>query len=111
VKPDLQNDIYHLYAYGKNKSMVYYNIAYIPNYKTSVFMNGLFRNIKENDNLDYIEESEDEKDFENTNEDRFVNLQKTLTMECVFNNKFKKWIPMKKIDGHCKVVHINQLIA
>jgi len=35
VTADLQNDIYHLFAYGKNNRPVYYNVAYIPTYKTS----------------------------------------------------------------------------
>ena len=73
-------------------------------------MNQHFRNIKENKNLDYIEESDDEADFEDVREDRFVDLKKTLNMECIFNNKFKRWVPMKVITGHCKVVHISQLI-
>ena len=111
VQADLQNDIYHLYAYGKNKEINYYNVAYIPNYKTSVFMNSLFRKIKENKNLDYIEESEDEDDFENINIDKFVDLQKTLLLECIFHNKFKKWIPIKIIKQPCKVVHISQLVT
>lgn len=111
IQADLQTDIYHLYAFGKNKSKVHYNIAYIPNYKTSVMMNGIFRNIKENRNLDYIEESEDEEDFENTCEDRFVDLHKIVTMECIFNAKFKKWIPVKIVNDSNKVVHIGQLVA
>ena len=87
---------------------MYYNIAYIPNYKTSVFMNGIFRKIRENENLDYIEESEDEEDFENTAEDKFVDLQKTIMMECIFSIKHKKWIPKKVVHGE-KVVHVSQL--
>ena len=109
VTADIQFDIYHLHAYGKGNTPVYFNTAFIPNYKSSVFMNQLFRNIKENQNLDYIEESDDEADFEDVREDRFVDLKKTLNMECVFNNKFKRWVPMKVITGHCKVVHISQL--
>jgi hypothetical protein len=111
VRADLQNDIYHLYAYGRNKENVYYNIAYIPNYKSSVFMNSLFRKIKENKNLDYIEESDDEEDFENTNIDKYVDLSKKIFMECIFNHKFKKWIPIKVINPPCKVVHIAQLAS
>ena len=115
VCADIQFDIYHLFAYGKNSSIVYYNIAYIPNYKTSVFMNGIFRNIKENANLDAIEESDDEEEFENMAEDRFVDLQKTVLMECVFNAKFKKWVPLRIIDTrrekNMKVVHIGQLVS
>ena len=108
VKPDIQYDIYRLYVYGKNNSLVYYNTAYIPDYKTSVFMNKLFRNIKENDNLDYIEESDDEDDFQNTEPDKYVKLEKSLQMECTFHTKFKGWVP-KKIVYKQRVVHISQL--
>ncbi len=109
VTADLQYDIYHLFAYGKNKTSVYYNIAYIPNYKTSIFMNSLFRNIKENCNLDYIEESDDEDDFQNISLDKYVDLQKSLFIECHFNHKFKKWIPLRVVQQPCKVVHISML--
>jgi len=106
---DIQFDIYHLFAFGKNNQPVYYNIAYIPNYKTSVFMNGLFRNIRENKNIDYIEESDDEDDFQNINIDKHVNIEKILLIECIFNNKFKKWTPMRVVDKQMKVVHISKL--
>jgi hypothetical protein len=109
VMADIQFDIYHLFAYGKNKSQVYYNVAYIPNYKTSVFMNGLFRNIKENRNLDYIEESDDEDDFQNTMPDKYVDLKKTLYLECRFHPKFKRWVPIRTVKPPCKVVHIGML--
>ena len=87
VKADLQPDIYRLYA-NDNKNNIYYNTAYIPNYNTSVYMNKYFRNIKENNNLDSIEESEDEEDFQNTNVDRFVDLDKELLFECEYKQKF-----------------------
>jgi hypothetical protein len=110
VIADIQFDIYHLFVYGKNNQPVYYNIAYIPNYKTSVFMNGLFRNIRENKNLDYIEESDDDEDFQNTNIDKYVNIEKTLLMECVFNKKFKKWVPLRIADPKSKIIHVSKLI-
>jgi len=110
VTADIQFDIYHLFAYGKNKKPVYYNLAYIPNYKSSVFLNGLFRNIRENKNLDYIEESDDEDDFQNTSEDKYVNVDKVLLMECVFHTKFKRWIPLRVVDKYSKVVHMSQLV-
>jgi hypothetical protein len=109
VCADKQYDIYHLYAYGRNKEYVYYNVAYIPNYRTSVFMNSLFRKIRENTNLDYIEESDDEEDFEDVREDKYVDLQKVLYMECVFQPKFKKWIPTRVCDARDRVVHISKL--
>ena len=91
LKADIQNDIYHLYCMENNKE-IFYNIAYIPDYKTSVMMNKLFRNIKENENLDLLEESDDEEEFQNENIDRFVDMNKTLLMVCKFNHKFKNGI-------------------
>lgn len=109
VKADLQFDIYHLYAYGKGKELMYIGIAYIANYKTSVFMNGIFRKIKENLSLDAIEESDDEEDFENTEVDKYVDLEKEVNIECTFHSKFKKWVPKKIANKHQKVVHISML--
>lgn len=125
VTADIQYDIYHLYACGhqgitpksaksnnttqRHLSFVYYDVAYIPNYTKSVFMNGLFRNIRENRNLDYIEESDDEEDFENTREDKYVHLNKELFMECSFHTKFKRWVPIRVVDKRDKVVHISKL--
>lgn len=91
IKPDIQNDIYHLYSIDND----YIGIACIPDYKTSVMMNKLFRNIKENNDLDALEESDDEEEFENSNVDKFVYLNKTYKMICNLNTKFKKWVPIK----------------
>ena len=110
VTADFQYDVYHLHAYGKNNSLVYYNIAYIPDYKTSVFMNGLFRTIRENKNLDYIEESDDEDDFQNINEDKYVDTNKVLSMECFFHKKFKRWVPVRVNNYNCKIIHISRLV-
>jgi len=109
VMADLQFDIYHLFAYGVNNKPVYYGIASIPNYKCSVFMNGLFRLIKENKNLDYIEESDDEEEFQNVAEDKYVDLEKMLVMECSFHSKFKKWVPLRVVPNTTKIVHITRL--
>jgi hypothetical protein len=83
VKPDIKNDIYHLYLDNK-----YLDVACIPDYKTSVFMNKLFRNIKENSNLDLLEESDDEE------EEDFVYLEREYKMVCKYNKQFKKWTPV-----------------
>jgi hypothetical protein len=96
VKPDIQNDIYHLYTFNNDKEE-YYETAYIPTYTTSVMMNRLFRNIKENENLDRLEESDDEDEFENNNIDKFVYLEKSYKMKCRYNYKFKKWFPVSVI--------------
>lgn len=93
VKPTLQDDIYELYDTDKNNDFV--DIAHIPDYKTSVMMNSLFRTIKENNNLDALEESDNEEDFQNINDDKFVSLETSYKMICVFNHKFKKWQPVE----------------
>jgi len=90
-KPDIQNDIYHLYTLNND----YMGLAAIPDYKTSIMMNKLFRIIKENNDLDALEESDNEDEFENSNVDKFVHLDKSYKMVCNFNNKFKKWVPIK----------------
>lgn len=110
VTADIQFDIYHLFAFGKNARPVYYNVAYVPNCKSSMFLNGIFRKIRENKNLDYIEESDDEEEFQNMDEDRFVDINKVVLMECTFNQKFKRWTPTKVVDERSKVVHLNKLV-
>ena len=100
VSADIQNDIYNLVDPDTVNDSSNYIIsnkltASIPDYKTSVFMNALFRNIKENKSLDALEESDDEDEFENTNIDKFVDLTKKIKMKCVFNYKFKKWTPIE----------------
>ena len=89
--------------------MVHYNIACIPDFKTSVMMNKLFRNIKENNNLDALEESDTEDEFENEKEDRFVYLDREFNMICSYNYKFKKWVPLKLADKHMKIINFNEL--
>ena len=73
-------------------------IAHIPDYATSVRMNSLFRNIKENEQLDAIEESDDEDDFEDTTPHKHVFLQREYYMECTYHKKFRKWIPVRVVD-------------
>jgi len=90
VKPDLQNDIYHLYAADD----YYVGVGYISNYNNSVMMNKLFRNIKENQNLDALEESDDEEEFQDDKIDKYVYLDREENMVCTYNYKFKKWEPV-----------------
>jgi len=94
VRPDIQNDIYNLYCLNN----VFCGIACVPDFKTSVMLNKLFRNIKENIDLDKLEESDDEDEFENQNVDKFVYLDKAFKMTCYYNKRFKKWIPLTITD-------------
>ncbi len=104
IKPDIQNDIYHLYCLDQNLKEEQHSIAHIPDYNTSVMMNKLFRIIKENNNLDALEESDDEEEFENEDITKFVHLDKSYKMVCQFNHKFKKWTPVKLANEDNKIV-------
>ena len=117
VKADIQYDVYLLYAYNNTSNTasekhVFVDIAFISNYQTSKMMNGIFRKIKENVNLDYIEESDDEDDFENAEPDKYVDLIKKVNMECQFNFKFKKWMPIRIVElnvNQGKIVPVSNL--
>jgi len=110
VVPDIQNDIYHLHMYN-NGNYEFYDIAHIPDYKTSVLMNKIFRKIKENDNLDALEESDSEDEFENERLDKFVYLDKWFKMNCIYNHKFKKWTPLCTVKNNEKVITKKELGA
>lgn len=100
VYPQRQQDTYKLYALAKENQEQLVDIAYIPNYKTSIMMNGIFRNVKENLNLDALEESDDEDEFENPDMDKFVDLKTSQNMMCEYSPKFRKWIPLNITTTH-----------
>jgi hypothetical protein len=104
VKADIQNDIYYLYSLAQDLTEEQHSIAHIQDFNASVMMNKLFRNIKENQNLDALEESDDEEEFENERADKFVYLDRSLKMVCQFNHKFKKWAPIKIADKNSRVI-------
>ena len=108
VTADLEPDIYNLLV-DNNGEYEFYDVAAVTTYNTSVMMNKLFRNIKENDNLDALEESDDESEFENTNEDKFVYLDRTFDIRCAYNHKFKKWVPVSLANSSDTVVQLRQL--
>ena len=108
VSPQIQTDIYNLFVY-KDGQEEFYDIAFIPDYVTSVLMNKLFRNIKENSNLDALEESDDEKEFENEKEDKYVFLDRSFKMNCQYNYKFKKWVPLSLAAKDSRIITTNKL--
>jgi len=90
IRPDAQNDIYYVLHSPDEPITPTTMIAHIPNYKTSVMMNSLFRNIKENRNLDALEES----DSEDETNIPLVDLNKWVRMSCTFSGRFKRWQPI-----------------
>lgn len=106
IKATIDQDIYSLYCASNTTSNKdeFYGYAGIFDYKTSVFMNTIFRTIKENRNLDLLEMSDEEEEFENINNDKFVNLKKIVYMKCKYNKKFKKWQPVEAVKFGEKVL-------
>jgi len=98
VKADTHDDIYHLYTLNDKKEEIYYSVAHIKDYQTSAMMNNLFRIIKENNNLDALEESDDEEEFQNESNDKFLKKDIEHKMICTYNTRFKKWAPYKITD-------------
>jgi hypothetical protein len=98
IRAEISQDIYNLYCKGYGKDTELYGLACIPDYKTSVMMNKHFRLIRENANLDLLEMSEGEEEFENISDDRYVNLKKVMYMKCVYMKKFRKWKPIEVVN-------------
>lgn len=93
VIPSKKTDIYNLYSLNKTSNEYdFHSVAFIQDYKLSIMMNKIFHGLKEHDNLDYLEDSDDEFISETDIENNWK------FMECSFNNKFKKWIPIKVIE-------------
>ena len=105
VSADLDDDIYHLYCYG-----TYFDLAYIGTRKESKYMNGLFRNIRENTNVDLGEESEDEDLFQNVNPDKYVDLEKRIKMNCVYNPRWRRWTPVSVAADNSRIVNVKELV-
>lgn len=107
VKAQIQQDIYSLFTSDQNKL---HCVAAITDYKTSVMMNKYFRNIKENFNLDLLEMSDDEEEFQDVSEDKYVDTEKIISMKCVYIPRFKKWKPISIARKDEKVFVKNQVI-
>ncbi len=104
VEATIQNDIYNIFCYDFSQTPKPYSVAAVTSYKQSVMLNKLFRTIKENYNLDLLEESDDEEEFENIKEDKFVDLNKQIIMRCVYRKQFSKWEPIEVIKDKTKLV-------
>jgi hypothetical protein len=95
IRSSIKTDIYFLYCVLKDDTLYKYGICDIPDFNTSKMMNNLFRDIKENRNLDALEESDDEDDFEDISPEKYVYLNRIHNMLCVYNRKFNRWQPLK----------------
>ena len=89
-----QCDIYYMHhrnPHPLSSKGEYFDTAYIPSYKVSVWMNSLFRGWRECTRLDAIEESDDDEEL-NSSE---YSTPPVYIMKCRYNQRFKKWIPFQ----------------
>ncbi len=107
VSPEPRVDVYTLRC--PVTRAVEPELAHIGDYKTSVMMNTLFRNVRENASLDAIEESDDEDAFQNSQIRQMNGYIKSgdsnpsptpveLAMVCTYNYKFKRWSPLNPVS-------------
>ena len=109
IKPRIKSDTYELHVYDNNKT-IFHGFASIDTYIRSVAMNNLFRTIKENHYLDAIEESDDEDDFQNISPEKYVHLDRQIKMLCRWNPRFKRWIPLDKVDDKNQLITMKEAI-
>ena len=92
VRPNQEPDSYSLFGIDKETGhRKYVGKAIVCSYEESKKLNLLFRIIRENDNIDLIEESEDEDTFEDISEQKFIKKNVNIKMYCRSNPKFRKW--------------------
>jgi len=104
VTPEIQNDVYRI-----ETSEGFHGFAAVQSYETSKFMNKLFRKIKENGNLDLLEESDDDDDFENVAEDKYVHIDKAYQLLCRYLPKINKWEPYKNASRGSHIVNASEI--
>ena len=108
VKAQVRCDIYNLFVHDVAKP---HGIAAVTDYKQSVMLNNLFRDIKENRNLDLLEMSDDEEEFENIDEDKYVDLKKSYVMKCSYIARFRKWRPIEVCKGQMRLSTRSDILA
>jgi len=92
VKANQEPDSYTLFGLDKKLGRrKYAGKAIVFTYKQSKKLNSIFRIIRENDDIDLIEESEDEDTFEDISEHKFIKSHVYIKMHCKYNQKFRKW--------------------
>jgi hypothetical protein len=90
--------------YGKEMTnLTNVGLALVPSYSDSVRMNILFRNIRENVSLDYIEESEDEDEFQDINPIKYLIDGAEHKMNCYFSKGCNRWVPESIADGESQI--------
>ena len=103
-------DIYALYVQGQ-EGLERVGRAVVPSLKTSVLMNGLLRKIKENGNLDLLEESDGEDEFEDVSEDKYLFPGRHVAVRCRYNARHGGWEPLEAVGIGGRITRAEELHA
>ena len=79
------------YSYYDERSRTRKNLC-VPTFKNSVTMNTIFRNYKENTNLDAMEESDSDDDFEDISDDKYSHVGEERNISCVYDKALSGWV-------------------
>ena len=96
AKAETAQDTYRLFARDKERGLSPIGCAAIPSLACSVLMNNIFRSIKENANLDLLEESDSDDEFELVGENKHVDTDKEVALVCKFRPRFGAWEPLRR---------------
>ena len=77
---------------------------------TTIGQLNFFKWVINNNIIDYIEESDDEEDFQDVNPFKYVDVNKELHMIFEFNHKFKRWCPTGIARQGDRIIHIGKLV-
>jgi len=107
---DGQYDLYRLYGYGgAQEPEAFVDFACVVDLRTSKWLNGLFRRMKENRSLDAIEESDDEEDFEDVRLHKYTDMERRVKVKCRFQPRLRKWVPVEEDRPNAPVVALHRL--
>ena len=65
--------------------------------------------LNEPDRLGNFIESDSEDEFENIDENKYLDTNKKITMRCRFNTKFKKWEPIEMVEYKERLINYDDL--
>lgn len=105
IQPDYDPDIYHMFTFHDKH---YIGICCVPSFSTSQMLNSHFRIMKENNNLDALEESDTEEEIRNPSPHKYFQIPppvdptiweegKAQLFHCQFHESQHKWVPISKV--------------
>jgi hypothetical protein len=106
VKALPDQDMYNIFLDATLASP--HGIAAVPTFQDSVMLNRLFRHVRENANLDLLEESEDEEDMDRGDA---VDVDRVVRMRCVYLPRFGKWKPTDAVSSHAPLTPVADVRA